>query len=173
MNGVRGLVYLLLAWVSLTAIAAVDTVLPLHAWVPEIALLFVLHLGLQARGTAPANVGVALAMGYLLDLFSGSPRGLHALTLALVMVFALGASSRLMVASLWQQVVVAALTSLGHGALLVALSAPMYEGEALQALKVLPSTALATALAAPLVFALCRRVDRRLAPDPRTLRLAA
>jgi rod shape-determining protein MreD len=172
MNAVRGLVYLVLAYLLLTATASLDTLLPLHAWVPEVAVLLVLHIGLQSRGTAPANVTLALAMGYLVDLFSGAPRGLNALALALVMVFALGASSRLLVGNLWQQLVVAALTSLGYGALVVALSSPMYDGEAIEALAVLPMTALSTAIVAPFVFALCRRVDRRLVPDPRTLRLA-
>ena len=171
MTPLRGLAYLLLSYLALVAIATLATLLPLHSWVPEVTLLFLLHLGLQSRGTAPGNVGLALVIGYLVDLFSGAPRGLHALTYAVVMVIALGASQRLLVASKWQQVVIAFLTSLGHGALLVALSAPMYDGEALPALALLPATAFSTAIVAPFVFALCRRVDKRLQPDPRALRL--
>jgi len=170
---IRAVAFLVAAYVTLIAIAALDMLLPVRSWVPEAVLLMVLYVGLTARGSAAGNVALALSLGYLLDLFSGAPRGLHALTYGVVMVVALGASSRLLVSSRWQQVVVAGLVSLGHGALLVALSSTMYDGEALQALRVLPLTALGTALAAPLAFALFRRLDKRLSPDPGALRLRA
>lgn len=168
---IRAIAYVIVAWLTLIAVATLDLLLPLHAWTPEVVLLMVLYVGLTARGSAAGNVALALLLGYLVDLFSGAPRGLHALTYGVVMVTALGASSRLLVSSRWQQVVVAGLVSLGHGALSIALSSTMYGGEALQALRILPVTALFTALVAPLAFALFRRVDKRLAPDPARLRL--
>jgi rod shape-determining protein MreD len=170
---IRAIAYLAFAYVSLVATSAVELLVPLHSWVPEIWLCVVLYAGLQARGSATENVALALALGYLVDLFSGAPRGLHTLSFGVVMVLALALSSRLLVTSRWQQVVVAGLMSLGHGGMLVALSSTLYDGEALQALRLLPLTALSTALAAPFVFAMLRRIDRRLAPDPRTLRLRA
>lgn len=170
---IRAIAFVVLAYLALIAVAALDLLLPVRSWVPEVVLLIALYVGLTARGSAPGNVALGLALGYLVDLFSGAPRGLHALTYGVVMVTALGASSRLLVSSKWQQVVVAGLVSLGHGALLVALSSTMYDGEALQALRVLPLTALGTALTAPFAFALFRRVDKRLAPDPSALRLRA
>jgi rod shape-determining protein MreD len=170
---IRAIAFLLVGYFLLIAVAAADLLLPLHATSPELVLLIVLYLGLGARGSTAGNVAAGLALGYLVDLFSGAPRGLHSLTYGVVMVTALGASSRLLVSSRWQQVVVAGLVSMGHGALLVALSSTMYDGEALQALRILPLTALTTALCAPILFALFRRVDKRLAPDPGALRLRA
>jgi rod shape-determining protein MreD len=110
---------------------------------------------------------VALAIGYLTDLQVAAPRGLHALTLVGVVLVARAASNRLMVASLWQLLVVTLVTAIGHGALVVALTASMYGGDASPALVLVPLTALATCVAAPLVFALLRALDRKLAPDPR------
>ena len=129
-----------------------------------------MHIGLGGKGSAPAEVAVAMIIGYLVDLSSGSPRGLHALSLGLAMIGARAAASRLMVNNLWQQVVVMLLASFAHGALVVALSSPMYDGEALQALRLLPATALATALLAPFVFVFLRRIDRKLIRDPHALR---
>ena len=169
----RTLAYLLLAWVALVLIAAFRALTPVGGGgiVPEVCLLLVLHLGLNARGTAPGAVALALLIGYLVDLFSGAPRGVHALSLALVMVTARGLSSRLLVSSLWQQLVVTLLATLAEGALVVALSSQLYDGEALAGLSPLPATALVTAAAAPIVFAFARRIDRRLAPDPTRLRM--
>jgi rod shape-determining protein MreD len=167
----RAAVFVLVGWLALIVTASLETLLPLPAAVPNICLLVVLYLGLSGRGSPTSHVGLALALGYLVDLFSGSPRWLHALSFGLVMVVARGASSRLLVTSIWQQVLVALLASLGHGALLVALSAPMYDGEALAALRIAPMTALFTSLLAPLAFAVFRKIDRRLSPDPRALRM--
>jgi rod shape-determining protein MreD len=169
----RGLAYVALAYVALIVVSSLEALIPFipGGAVPEVSLLLVIHLGLGGRGSAPGTVGVAMIIGYLVDLFSGSPRGLHALSLGLVMVAARGASSRLMVSNLWQQVVVTLLASLGHGALLTALSSPMYDGDALQALRLLPATALSTAAIAPFVFAILRRADRRLIRDPHALRI--
>jgi rod shape-determining protein MreD len=167
----RGTMFVALGWAALIATASLAAILRLQVVVPDLCLLIVLYLGLVGRGTAPSLVGIALVLGYLQDLFSGSPRGLHALAMGAVMVVARAASSRLLVSSMWQQVLVTFLAALVHGALVLALSAPMYDGEAMQSLRLIPTTALFTAALAPLLFALFRRIDRRLQPDPRALRL--
>jgi len=46
------------------------------------------------------------------------------------------------------------------------------DGEALAALRMVPATALATAVVAPFAFSWLKRLDRRLAPDPARLRMA-
>ena len=147
--------------------ASVGSLLPWHGVAPEVALLVVLYVGFYGRGSATANAGLALTIGYLTDLFAVSPRGLHALTFGLVVLAARGASNRLMVASTWQVLVVTLATSLGHGALIVALTSSMYGDGAAGALWLVPLTAMATCVAAPLVFLILKRIDRRLAPDER------
>ncbi|HUQ02583.1 MAG TPA: rod shape-determining protein MreD [Kofleriaceae bacterium] len=168
----RGAAFVALAYVALIVAATLQALAPFHLPLPELGLLVVLYLGLTGRAGAISHVVVALVIGYLSDLFAGSPRGLHALTFGVVMIVARSASSRLMVNSRWQEIVVALFASLAHGALLVAVAAPMYSGDALSSLRLLPMTGLATALSAPFALALFRRLDKRLAPDPRALRMS-
>jgi rod shape-determining protein MreD len=166
------LAFVAVAWGALTFAASVAAIAPWHLVQPELALLLVVYLGLIGRGGAVEQVTAALCIGYLADLFAGSPRGLHALTLGVVLVAARAARSRLMVHSAWQQLVVTCLAAIAHGALIVGLTSSMYGDEAAGALGLVPRTAVATALVAPLVFWLLRRVEARLQRDPRALRAA-
>jgi cell shape-determining protein MreD len=183
----RAVVMVLAAYLGLIVTSSVQALLPWRVPTPELALLVVLYLGLGIRpavagggvgrtgalsGTAPAHVGVALFLGYLADLFAGAPKGLDALALGITMVAARAASSRLDVATPWHTLVIAAAAALAHGLLLLALSSTLYGGEALVALPLVLTTSLTTAVVAPFAFALLARLDRRLQPDPRALRMA-
>jgi rod shape-determining protein MreD len=163
----RAFAFIAATWILSLAQASVASLLPWHGVAPELALLVVLYVGFYGRGSATANAGLALAIGYLTDLFAASPRGLHALSFGLVVLAARGASNRLMVASTWQVLVVTLATALGHGALIVALTSSMYGDGAVRALWLVPMTAAATGAAAPIVFLILKRIDRRLAPDQR------
>jgi rod shape-determining protein MreD len=171
----RAILMILVTYVGLIITSALQALLP-WPWgsvpTPEIALLVVVYLGLGGRGTAPAHVGVALAIGYLADLFAGSPKGLESLTLGIAMVLSRAASSRLDVATPWHTMLIALGATLAHGVLLVAISSSLYAGDATAALRLVPTTAIATALVAPFCFALLARLDRRLAPDPARLRMS-
>ncbi len=167
MTAARAAAFVVATWLLLLVQAAVASLLPWHAVAPEVALLVVLYIGFYGQGSATANAGLALAIGYLTDLFVVSPRGLHALTFGLVVLAARGASNRLRVASTWQVLVVTLATALGHGALIVAFTSSMYGGGAGDALWLVPLTAAATCIAAPIVFLVLKRIDRRLAPDHR------
>lgn len=172
MSGRRAVVFTLVAWLGLVVTASLQALSPWHLPTPEVALLVVLYLGLGGRGTTPSHVGVALVIGYLADLFAGAPKGLESLTLAVAMVLARAASSRLDVTTPWHTLVIAAVAGAGHALVLLALSSTLYGGDALSALPLVPLTAVATALVAPFAFSLLHRVDRRLQPDPRVLRMA-
>jgi len=168
----RAIVMVLTTYVGLIVTSSLQALSPWHLPTPEIALLVVLYLGLSGRGTAPAHVGVALVLGYLADLFAGSPKGLSALTLGVAMLLARAASSRLDVATSWHTMVIALVATVAHGLLLIATSSSLYAGEATMALRLVPTTAVVTALVAPFGFALLARIDRRLAPDPARLRMS-
>ncbi len=170
MSFTRGLIFVLVGWGALVVVGALMTIVPFHL-VPQVTLLMVLYLGLGGRGAASGFLGVALLLGYLTDLFSGAPRGLHALSLGLTMAFARAVSSRLLVATRWQVVVVTWLAAIGHGVLLIALASPLYDGEIGRALLHVPLDTIVTAACAPFVFRLLTRIDRKLAPDPRALRM--
>src|SRR3954451_2834264 len=106
MTAARAAAFLAATWLLLVFQASLASLLPWHAVAPEVALLVILYIGFYGRGSALANAGLALGIGYLTDLFAGAPRGLHALTFGLVILAARGASNRLMVASTWQVLVV-------------------------------------------------------------------
>jgi rod shape-determining protein MreD len=167
----RAIVMVLATYVGLLVTSSLQALVPWHLPTPEVALLVVLYLGLGGRGTATGHVAVALILGYLADLFAGSPKGLSSLTLGVAMVLARGASSRLDVTTPWHTMVIALCATAAHGLLLLAISSSMYAGDAAAALRVVPTTALVTALVAPWGFSLLRRLDRRLQPDPRALRM--
>jgi rod shape-determining protein MreD len=167
MTAARGLAFLAATWLGLVLQASLGSLLPWHGVAPELSLLVILYVGFYGRGEPATNAGLALAIGYLTDLFAGAPRGLHALSFGLVVLAARGASNRLMVASTWQVLVVTLATALGHGALIVALTSSMYGDGAGGALWLVPWSAAATCVAAPFVFMILRRIDRRLAPDQR------
>ncbi|MGZ3405587.1 MAG: rod shape-determining protein MreD [Polyangia bacterium] len=171
MTAQRAIVMILAVYVGLIVTSSLQVLSPWRVPTPEVALLVVLYLGLGGRGTAPAHVAVALVIGYLADLFAGSPKGLESLTLGVAMVLARAASSRLDVATPWHTMVIALVAALAHGLLQLAISSSLYGGDATLALRLVPTTALTTALVAPLVFHWLGKLDRRLAPDPARLRL--
>lgn len=172
MNAQRAIMMVLVGYVALLVTASLQALSSWRVPTPEVALLIVLYLGLGGRGTAPAHVAVALVLGYLADLFAGSPKGLQSLTLGVAMVLARAASSRLDVATPWHTMVIALFAAAAHGLLLIAISSPLYAGEPSAALRLVPTTAIATALVAPLCFWLLRRIDRRLSPDPSRIRMS-
>ncbi len=172
MSARRMIVMVLCAYATLIVTASVQTILPWPVPTPELMLLFVLYLGLDRRGATPSYLAMALVLGYLADLFSGAPRGLHALTLAIAMLLARAASSRILVTAAWHTVAIAFGATVAHSLVLLAISAELFGDTPLVALRVVPMTALTTAILAPFAFALLRRVDRRLQPDPRALRMA-
>jgi len=103
----RAIVMILAVYVALVVTSSLQALSPWRIPTPEVALLVVLYLGLGGRGTAPGHLFVALVIGYLADLFAGSPKGLESLTLAVAMLLARAASSRLDVATPWHTMVIA------------------------------------------------------------------
>ena len=172
MSAQRAIVMILAVYVGLIVTSSLQALSPWRVPTPEVALLVVLYLGLGGRGTAPGSVAVALIIGYLADLFAGSPKGLESLTLAVAMMLARAASSRLDVATPWHTMVIALVAALAHGVLQLAISSSLYAGDATAALRLVPMTAVTTALVAPVCFRWLSRLDRRLAPDPARLRMS-
>ncbi len=64
------------------------------------------------------------------------------------------------------------MAALAHGLFALAISSSLYGGDAATALRLVPTTAVTTALVAPLAFHWLGRLDRRLAPDPARLRMS-
>ena len=173
MNPSRAIAFVLVGWAALIATGVVTALVGTQRWVPDVTLVIVLYLALGTRGQgAPSSSAlVALVLGYLSDLLSSAPRGLHAATHVIVMLVVRAAAGRLLVTRVWQEEVVSIVVALAHGLLVIALAAPLYDGNAGGALRELPRMAIATAFVTPFLFKLLRLVDHKLAPDPRSLRM--
>lgn len=177
MTAARALGLLGMAYLALLLGAVAPVLLPPKVPLPDTTLLVALHAGLTCRlgGSAVtmrdaspvAMVTLGLLLGYLQDLVSGAPRGLHALALGLLLLLLRSAASHLLVRGVGFVMAVSALVALGAGALVAGLRAWVEPELGLSALRGVIGQAAATALLAPLVFALLRRIDARLWRDPR------
>ncbi len=130
--------------------------------VPSLTLPLIVFMGVHeyslVRGAA-----VAFAIGYLCDIFAGTPVGLYTFTSVVVFVLARGAGVRLAAQTTWMQVLLA----IGFAAaqsLLVLLLLAIFgrERDGWVPRSVYPFALpriLTTAFVAPLIFRLARRVD--------------
>ena len=141
---------------------------------PDVPLLVVLYLGLSGRGALSAHIGIALAIGYLADILGGSPKGLHSLSLGLIMLAARPLSSRLLVQRRWQEIVITVFGASVHGLVVCALAiepgGSSFAPSVWELSRTLPLQIVLTALCAPIVYPLLQRIDQKWWPVPRGLR---
>jgi rod shape-determining protein MreD len=135
---------------------------------PSLLLPLIVFMGVHeysmARGAA-----LSFLLGYLLDLFSASPMGLFTFITVATFVVARAAGVRLAAQTLLTKVALAFAFALVEGVLIVVLTAIFGTDTARPralALLVAPH-AVATALFAPLVFALAERVHQVTVSVPR------
>jgi len=170
------LAFLGCGWIALILCSSLAAVLRVpRVPAPDVVMLIVLFVGLTGRGTAASVCALGAALGYLGDLFAGSPKGLHLLACALLALLARAASSRLLVRGPIATAGVAFVTALGFGAAVVTLrvtalgDGPLGDGFASADARAVLVSALSTAAAAPAVFPLLRRIERFFHRDPRAL----
>lgn len=151
------------------------------AWpLPDLGLLVALYAGLTCRfvGGAVAALrdagplamlGLGSAMGYLSDVICGTPTGLRALGMALLLLGLRAVASQLLLRSPGAVMAVAAIFTLLFRALLSLLLMLFDSGTqaALAGWRAALGQAITTALLAPLVFHVLSRIDARLWRDPR------
>jgi rod shape-determining protein MreD len=172
-QALRGLAFVVAGWLGLLAVASLQACLPasrvLHSLLaPDVALLTVLYTSLSARSTLEGSVGVAAVLGYLADLVVGAPQGTH-----MLVFLGLGLSarlfSRLILRGALVTSVVAFVFALVAGLAFVVLRGSLGPTAGWGHLRRIPVEALATALAAPLVFRALRRLERLFVRDSRAL----
>ena len=154
----------LAAYVLCVLVGAVWRLLPtslVRDAVPDLGALTAAYLGLTARRGAASAVCGSVVLGYLIDLVSGAPPGLHALALALTCLVARAVQQRILVRG-------AAMT-MGFSAFVALISG--VEGLFVRALYGVPRAAfvveleyialvtIATTLLGPLVWRVFRRID--------------
>ena len=129
--------------------------------VPDLGALTAAYLGLTARRGAAAAVGGSVVLGYLVDLISGAPPGLHAVTLALTCLVARMVQQRILVRGAALTMGFSAFVALIAGVTSMfvrALFNVPQPGFATD-LQHLAFVTLATALIGPLVWRVFRRID--------------
>ncbi|MSP61558.1 MAG: rod shape-determining protein MreD [Myxococcales bacterium] len=166
MSPTRAFLFCAVGWFGLILVSSAQAAWPIdwpwHIPGPDLALLVVLYLGLSDRGGLVGVAVVALLLGWLADLFAGSPKGLYMTVYILLGLAARGASVRLMVRGAFFTAAVALFFALAVGVLVVGLRTSLQPTLGWGALRQVPLASLMTALFAPPLFFLLRRLDKRI-----------
>jgi rod shape-determining protein MreD len=158
----RSLLTLLVAYILLVLQSTVLELAPVRMAAPSLGLLVVLYVGVSSKWAISSASIVALCTGYLLDLVSGAPQGVHALVFILVCVFARALSTRVAVQGIVLSAAVAFVASLLASVLVIIVRARVTPEGGYGGLKDAPLEALLTGVAGPIVMGLLRRIDGKL-----------
>ena len=145
--------------------AALSTLIPMHAFAPNLILPIAIYLGVSPEVQIARGASICFVLGYLLDSFCGSPMGLQTFVLTASFMVARGAGLRLFPQGLGFQMLLTFLMAIAYGATVLALRAifeqpqvPMLgESTSVRAFFRVESP-IATALVSPLVAAGTRRM---------------
>ncbi|HEY1558613.1 MAG TPA: rod shape-determining protein MreD [Kofleriaceae bacterium] len=153
----------LVAYVLCVVVAASWLALPhaLRDAIPDIGALTAAYLGLTARRDVAPAVGGSIALGYLVDLVSGSPAGLAALVLGLTCLVARAVQQRIYVRGTTMTIAFSAFVSIvtSLAAIVVRALYGMPRASWSVELRHLALVAIATAAIGPLVWRVFRRID--------------
>jgi len=174
----RSAVTLFVAYLLLILQSTVLELAPVRMAAPSLGLLVALHVGLSPKWSLSSSAVVAFATGYLLDLVSGAPQGVHALVFVLMSIFARILATRVAVTGIVLSAATSFMASLLAAVMIVIVRAQVAPEGGYGGLRQAPFEALLTAFAGPVVLGLLRRIDGRvdaarsrvgLARGPRTL----
>lgn len=166
----RSAATLVVALLLLLLQSTVLEVAPVHMVTPSLGLIVVMHVGFSpGKWSASSAAIVAFCTGYLFDLVSGAPRGVHAFVFVLMALLARLAASRLSMRGPVLKAATAFLASLISAVLIVIVRAQVSHEAGYGGLSQAPLEALLTALVAPPVLWLLGRLDGRL--DPTRMRV--
>ena len=158
----RSLLTLLVAYILLVLQSTVLELAPVRMAAPSLGLLVVLYVGVSGKWALSSASIVALCTGYLLDLVSGAPQGVHALVFILIVIFARALSTRVAVQGIVLSAAVSFVASLLASVLVIIVRARVTPEGGYGGLKDAPLEALLTAGAGPIVMGLLRRIDGKL-----------
>jgi len=158
----RSILTLVVAYLLLILQSTVLELAPVRMAAPSFGLLVVLYVGLSAKWTISSASMVALATGYLLDLVSGAPQGVHALVFILIAIAARALATRVVVQGIVLGAATSFVASLLAAALVVIVRARVAPEGGYGGLRQAPLEALLTAVAGPPVIGLLRRIDGKL-----------
>src|SRR6476660_9342759 len=153
----RSAATLTVAYLLLILQSTVLELAPVHMAVPSFGLLVVLHVGLSPKWTISSAAVVAFVTGYLFDLVSGAPQGVHAFVFTLMVLFARALTTRVAVNGIVLGAATSFVASLLSSFLVVVVRAQVAPEGGWGGLR----QALLTAVFGPLVLSLFRRLDGR------------
>jgi rod shape-determining protein MreD len=161
---VRTATLVLVAYALCVIVAAAWRLMPLSIArdaVPDLGALSAAYLGLTARRHVAPAVGGSVVIGYLVDLISGAPPGLMALTLGITGLVARTVQQRILVRGTAMTIAFSAFVAAMSTAiaLVVRVVHHMPHGSLALELWHALTVVLATALVSPLVWRTFRRID--------------
>lgn len=155
----RSAITLFVAYLLLILQSTVLELAPVRMAAPSLGLLVVLHVGLSGKWSLSSAAVVSFVTGYLLDLVSGAPQGVHALVFVLMAVFARILSARIAVTGIVLSAATSFVASLVAAVLIVIVRAQVAPEGGYGGLGQAPLEALLTAFAGPIVLGLLRKID--------------
>jgi rod shape-determining protein MreD len=159
---VRSLLTLLVAYLLLVLQSTVLELAPVRMAAPSLGLLVVLYVGVSPKWSLSSASIIGLTTGYLLDLVSGAPQGVHAFVFVLISVVARALSTRVAVQGIVLSAATAFVASFLSAVLVVIVRARVAPEGGYGGLRDAPLEALLTAAAGPLVMGFLRRIDGKL-----------
>ena len=140
---------------------ALATLAPIHAYAPNLLLPIAIVLGVSPEVPVARGALVCFALGYLLDSFSGNLMGLQTLALVASFLVARGAGLRLFPQGPAFQILLTLVMALASGLALLALRGLFERTFAFEFGThggTLVRSSIVTALCAPFLFSLARRI---------------
>jgi rod shape-determining protein MreD len=153
---------LFVAYLLLILQSTVLELAPVRMAAPSLGLLVVMHVGLSNKWSISSAAIVAFATGYLLDLVSGAPQGVHALVFVLMAIFARALATRVAVTGIVMAAASSFVASLLAALLIVIVRAQVAPEGGYAGLRQAPVEALLTAFFGPFVLGLLRRIDGKI-----------
>jgi rod shape-determining protein MreD len=155
----RSAIAILVAYLLLILQSTVLELAPVRMAAPSLGLLVVLHVGLSGKWSLSSGAIVAFVTGYLLDLTSGAPQGVHALVFVVMSLFARVLATRIVVSGIVLSAATSFMASLISAALVVVVRAQVASEGGYGGLRQAPLEALLTGVVGPFVLGLLRRID--------------
>lgn len=151
----------LFAFILLILQSTFAHLLPWDMFVPSLGLPIVLYMGLHDFNAARGAL-ISFAVGYLTDVFAGSPMGLHTLVTVAIFLISRVAALRLFLQGWIFEIVLTLLLTLVSSVLILGLRALFDQdlGSLLIHLDIVTSRAVATALVAPVIFRMTGWIEK-------------
>jgi len=161
----RSAAFIALGFTLLVTQAALSALFSAHPLAPNLLLPVVIYVGVTHDVSIVRGAILSFVLGYMLDSFCGTAMGLHTFVLVATFLVARGAGLSLFSRGAAFQVVLTFAVGLFAGGTILALRAifekpaPFPAGDIANTARLLAIPALMTAVFAPLIFVIVRKID--------------